>query len=90
MLSRLAALAGRAALESSSSTFSIARAIGSRGFATNSHDIFNVHRDTPDNNADTTFEWTKVPSDGKVGGFGVCAPIPLIDPNPSLFAYRRT
>lgn len=31
-----------------------------RGFATNSHDIFNTHRDTPDNNAGTTFEWTPV------------------------------
>ncbi|KAJ9506554.1 NADH:ubiquinone oxidoreductase 24 kDa subunit [Haematococcus lacustris] len=27
-------------------------------FSTNSHDLFNVHRDTPSNNATTTFEWT--------------------------------
>jgi len=24
---------------------------------TNSHDIFNIHKDTPENNANTTFEW---------------------------------
>jgi hypothetical protein len=31
-----------------------------RMMSTNSHDIFNTHRDTPQNNADTTFEWTAV------------------------------
>lgn len=31
-----------------------------RSFATNSVDIFNTHRDTPDNNADTKFEISAV------------------------------
>eukprot|EP00983_Pelagomonas_calceolata_P077869 1154047-Pelagomonas_calceolata.AAC.1 len=31
-----------------------------RGFAANSHDLFNQHKDTPDNNADNVFEWTEV------------------------------
>ncbi|KAF5829532.1 thioredoxin-like [2Fe-2S] ferredoxin-domain-containing protein [Dunaliella salina] len=30
-----------------------------RGFAANSHDLFNQHKDTPDNNADNVFEWTE-------------------------------
>lgn len=28
------------------------------GFATNSHDIFNVHKDSPENNIDIPFEFT--------------------------------
>jgi len=32
----------------------------SRGYAANSHDIFNQHKDTPDNNAESMFEWTEV------------------------------
>ena len=34
--------------------------ISTRGFAANSHDLFNQHKDTADNNADTVFEWTEV------------------------------
>uniref|UniRef100_A0A7S2QTK6 NADH dehydrogenase [ubiquinone] flavoprotein 2, mitochondrial n=1 Tax=Chlamydomonas chlamydogama TaxID=225041 RepID=A0A7S2QTK6_9CHLO len=77
MLSRVAALAGRAlsaAASSSAATEQLTlRAAGAagfawrnllqqqgqRGFATNSTDIFNVHKDTPDNNWNTEFDFTQ-------------------------------
>lgn len=31
-----------------------------QAFATNSHDVFNQHKDTPDNNAEVPYEWTPV------------------------------
>ena len=42
--------------QTSSSLMQMAR----RAFATNSTDIFNTHRDTPENNADTPFEISAV------------------------------
>ncbi len=42
----------------SSSTWSGVDGGGQRGFATNSHDVFNVHRDEPHNNKDTKFDFT--------------------------------
>jgi hypothetical protein len=46
-LQRAAAAGGRAAA-----------AWGGRGYATNSHDIFNVHKDSADNNINVPFEFT--------------------------------
>uniref|UniRef100_A0A7S0RAC8 NADH dehydrogenase [ubiquinone] flavoprotein 2, mitochondrial n=1 Tax=Chlamydomonas leiostraca TaxID=1034604 RepID=A0A7S0RAC8_9CHLO len=45
------------AVENAASTSAPLRSFA-RAFATNSHDLFNTHRDTAENNADTTFEWT--------------------------------
>lgn len=36
-----------------------AAALTNPSYSTNSHDLFNTHRDTPDNNQTTTFEWTE-------------------------------
>lgn len=36
------------------------RSLASRHFSTNSHDIFNVHKDSGDNNWNTEFDFTKV------------------------------
>lgn len=71
MLARLVGLAGKAlATQSTASAPLVAKAVESavstnaslrviaRAFATNSHDIFNTHKDTPENNATTTFEFT--------------------------------
>jgi NADH dehydrogenase (ubiquinone) flavoprotein 2 len=33
--------------------------LSSRGFATNSHDVFNTHRESADNNKQTTFDFTE-------------------------------
>lgn len=70
MLARLVGLAGKAlATQSTATAPLVARAVESavstsaarriaRAFSTNSHDIFNTHKDTPENNANTVFEFT--------------------------------
>ena len=76
MLGRVAALAGRALVAAcerqeplqllaqraaaAASTSSLGEVLRSRGFATNSTDVFNIHKDTPENNANTTFDFTEV------------------------------
>lgn len=72
MLARLVGLAGKAlATQSTATAPLVARAVESavstsaarriaRAFSTNSHDIFNTHKDTPENNANTVFEFTPV------------------------------
>lgn len=48
-------------LPSSPSPFAPAASSSMRaGMATNSHDVFNQHKDTAENHAETTFEWTPV------------------------------
>ena len=53
-----------ASSSSSTSTSTTAAAaplllLSSRGFATNSHDVFNTHRESADNNKQTTFDFTE-------------------------------
>ncbi|KXZ51439.1 hypothetical protein GPECTOR_12g402 [Gonium pectorale] len=68
MLSKALLLAGRLASASGSqhSASAVARTVqplGSLlqrfGFATNSTDVFNIHKDTPQNNPNTTFDFTE-------------------------------
>lgn len=68
MLSRALLLAGRLASAASSqpSVCTASRTVQSLSallqqcsFATNSTDIFNVHKDTPENNASITFDLTE-------------------------------
>lgn len=75
MLGRVAVLAGRAlaaACESqqvqqlglraaaAASTSSLKEVLQARGFATNSTDVFNIHKDTPENHAGIQFDFTEV------------------------------
>lgn len=72
MLSRALCLAGRLVASSTSGQHAALAAAATsavplgqlakqcRGFATNSIDIFNVHKDTPENNANVPFEFTAV------------------------------
>ena len=46
-------------LSTSASTTAAAPLAPSRGFATNSHDVFNTHREFADNNKQTTFDFTE-------------------------------
>lgn len=68
-----AAQASPAAASCASSVVSnLMRALGQQhvGFATNSHDLFNVHKETEHNNANTTFEWTPVRGTSAAKGRG--------------------
>lgn len=73
MLARALGLVGRAAGAAaaagpSTATQAVCVALGQaafgfgagRGFATNSTDVFNVHKDTPENNLTTKFDFTPV------------------------------
>lgn len=71
MFGRIAALAGRAlsagvvSSNAASSRAALVTAGSSmreavRGFATNSSDIFNVHKESPENNISMEFDFTKV------------------------------
>ena len=71
MLSRALGIVGRAVLAASHSgqaqqaaaavaTSAANQQFVSRGFATNSTDVFNIHKDTPENNVNTKFEFTPV------------------------------
>lgn len=71
MIGRIAALAGRAlsagvvSANAGSSRAALVTAGSSiretvRGFATNSSDIFNVHKESPENNISMEFDFTKV------------------------------
>lgn len=71
MLSRTLGLVGKVVLAASHTgqtqqafaalaTTAAGQQFVSRSFATNSVDIFNIHKDTPENNADTKFEFTPV------------------------------
>jgi hypothetical protein len=66
-----AGLAQTAAAAASSSGLLHLLGRSSRAFATNSHDIFNIHKHSPDNNWNTDFDFTpanykKVRSNGAV------------------------
>ena len=73
MLSRAFGLVSRAAFQALSSTGAVQQAtaatsvslshlLQARGFATNSTDVFNIHKDTAENNATTEFDFTPVRS----------------------------
>jgi hypothetical protein len=53
-----AGLAQTAAAAASSSGLLHLLGRSSRAFATNSHDIFNIHKHSPDNNWNTDFDYT--------------------------------
>lgn len=69
MLSRALSLVGRAVYTAAqggavqqataAGSVSLANALNARLFSTNSTDVFNIHKDTPDNNASIEFDYTE-------------------------------